>query len=80
MLKNMVRKYCTITKGKFKFVWEEIRMEKWRCISLIGIILGIGIQIIDFFVISIPYVIFIPLEFVAIILIFAGFIIRKKQK
>uniref|UniRef100_UPI00405782CB hypothetical protein n=1 Tax=Acetatifactor sp. TaxID=1872090 RepID=UPI00405782CB len=55
-------------------------MEKWRCISLIGIILGIGMQIIDFFVISIPYVIFIPLEIVAIILIYAGFIIRKKQK
>ena len=47
---------------------------------MIGIGLGIGVQIIDFFVISIPYVIFIPLEIVAIILIFVGFIIRKKQK
>lgn len=55
-------------------------MEKWRCILMIGIVLGIGVQIIDFFVISIPYVIFIPLEIVAIILIFAGFIIRKKKK
>lgn len=55
-------------------------MEKWRCISLIGIMLGIVVQIIDFFVISIPYAIIIPLDIVAIILIFAGFIIRKSEK
>ncbi len=55
-------------------------MEKWRCISLIGIILGIAVQIIDFFVISIPYAIIILLDIVAIILIFTGFIIRKKHK
>ena len=55
-------------------------MEKWRRLLLTGIILGIGVQVIDFLVVSIPYIIFIPLEIVAIVLIFAGFIIRKKTK
>lgn len=55
-------------------------MEKWRCISLIGIVLGITVQIIDFFIISISYAIIIPLDIAAIILIFAGFIIKKNEK
>ena len=55
-------------------------MEKWRIISLIGIILGIGMQVLDYFVRGIPYAIMIPAEIVAIILIFAGLIIRKREK
>ncbi len=55
-------------------------MEKWRCISGIGIVLGIVVTVIDFLVESVPYAIIIPLEIVAIILIFAGLIIRKSEK
>lgn len=55
-------------------------MEKWRCISGSGIILGIVIHIVDIFIIKMPYVIFIPIEIVAIVLIFAGLIIRKKER
>lgn len=55
-------------------------MEKWRLISLIGIILGLGLQVIDYFVISIPYMVIIPLDIVAIVLIFTGLVIRKKEK
>lgn len=54
-------------------------MEKWRCILWIGIVLGMVVTGIDFFIENIPYVIIIPLEVVAIILIFAGFIIRKRH-
>ena len=52
-------------------------MVKWRCISGIGIILGMVVTVIDFLVEGIPYVITIPLEILSIILIFAGLIIRK---
>lgn len=55
-------------------------MEKWSRISLVGIILGNGALLIDYFVISVPYVIMIPILLVAIILIFTGLIMRKKQK
>lgn len=56
-------------------------MEKWRCILWIGTILGIGVQILDFLVKGIlPYVIIIPIEIVAIVLIFSGFIVRKIEK
>lgn len=55
-------------------------MEKWRVISGIGIILGIVVIAIDFGIENIPYVITIPLEVVAIALIFAGLIIRKCGK
>lgn len=55
-------------------------MEKWRLISLIGIILGIGLQVIDYFIITIPYVVIIPLDIVAIVFIFTGLVIRKKEK
>ena len=55
-------------------------MEKWRLIPLIGIIWGLSLQVVDYFVISIPYVVIIPLDIVAIVLIFAGLVIRKKGK
>ena len=55
-------------------------MEKWRGILWMGIILGAGIRVVDVLVANIPYVIIIPLQIVAIILIFTGFIIRKKEK
>ena len=55
-------------------------MENWRKISLTGILLGYGALLIDYFVISVPYVIMIPLLLVTIILIFAGLIKRRKQK
>ncbi len=55
-------------------------MEHWRRISLLGIILGIAVMVMDFLVAGIPYIIIIPLEIVSIVLIFAGFIIRKNEK
>ena len=55
-------------------------MENWRKISLTGILLGYGALLIDYFVISVPYVIMIPLLLVTIILIFAGLIKRRRQK
>ncbi len=55
-------------------------MEQWRKISLIGILLGNGALLIDYFAISIPHIIMIPILVVALILIFAGLIIRKRQK
>ena len=55
-------------------------MEQWRRISLIGILLGNIALLVDYFLISIPYVIMIPILIVAIILIFTGLIMRKKQK
>ena len=55
-------------------------MEKWRRISLAGVLLGNCVLLIDYFVTSIPYAIMIPVLLIAIILIFAGLIVRKKQK
>lgn len=55
-------------------------MEKWRRILLVGIILGVGLEIVDYFLKNIPYIIYIPLQIVAIILIFTGLIIRKNAK
>ena len=55
-------------------------MEQWRKISLIGIILGNGALLVDYFAISIPYIIMIPLLVISVILIFAGLFMRKKQK
>ena len=55
-------------------------MEKWRCIGWTGIILGIGVQILDYFVENIPFGIMIPIEIVAIVMIFTGLIIRKREK
>ena len=55
-------------------------MEQWRRISLIGILLGNIALLVDYFLISIPYVIMIPILIVAIILIFTGLFMRKKQK
>ena len=55
-------------------------MEQWRRISLAGILLGNVALLVDYFVISVPYGIMIPLLLVACILIFVGLIIRRKQK
>ena len=55
-------------------------MEQWRKISLIGILISNSALLVDYFVISIPYIIMIPLLIVSIILIFTGLIIRKKAK
>lgn len=53
-------------------------MERWRSISLTGIVLGLVLQAIDLWGASIPYIIMIPLEIAAIILIFYGLILRKR--
>ena len=62
----------------------EENMKKWRVVLLVGIILGIilGIvlDVINYFVTEIPYMIFIPLQIVAIVMIFGGFIGRKREK
>jgi len=55
-------------------------MEKWRYILGLGCVLGIVLTVIDYFIITIPYVIIIPLQIVAIILIFTGLVIRKNTK
>ena len=55
-------------------------MEQWRRISLIGILLGNIALLVDYFLISVPHVMMIPILFVAIILIFTGLVMRKKQK
>ena len=55
-------------------------MEQWRKISLAGILLGNVALLVDYFIISVPHVIMIPILFVAIILIFAGLVMRKNQK
>ena len=55
-------------------------MQKWRRISLTGIILGIVAIGIDFLMKGLPYAIIIPLEIISIILIFTGLIIRKVEK
>lgn len=55
-------------------------MEQWRKISLIGVLLGNIALLIDYFIISVPYVIMIPILIIAIILIFTGLFMRKKQK
>ena len=52
----------------------------WRKISLIGVLSGNIALFVDYFQISIPYVMMIPILIVAIILIFAGLIMRKKQR
>lgn len=55
-------------------------MKKWRSTLCMGIILGMIVNLMDHFVENIPYVIIIPLQMVAIVLIFSGFIMRKIQK
>ena len=55
-------------------------MEKWRKISLLGILLGNVALLVDYFLLSIPHAIMIPILVVAIILIFTGLIIRNKNK
>lgn len=51
-------------------------MEKWRLISLTGIILGI-IQHLDYIVEGLSNIV---ISLLAIILIFAGLIIRRREK
>jgi len=55
-------------------------MEQWRRISLIGILLGNVALLVDYFIISVPHVVMLPILFVAIIMIFTGLVMRKKQK
>ena len=55
-------------------------MVKWRCISGTGISLDMVVTTIDFLVEGIPYVMTIPLVIVSVILIYAGLIIRKREK
>lgn len=55
-------------------------MEKWRRIFLTGAVPGLAVAAIDSWTGGIPYEIIIPIEFVSIALIFAGLIMRKKQK
>lgn len=55
-------------------------MKKWRFLSLVGIILGIGLEIIDYFIMNIPYMLLTPLQIVAIAMIFGGFICRKYER
>lgn len=55
-------------------------MERWRRISLIGILLGNGALLMDDFVISIPHIVMIPALFAALIFIATGFILRKRQQ
>lgn len=55
-------------------------MKLWRKISLIGILLGNGALLIDYFIISIPHIIMIPILIAALIFIFTGLVIRKRQK
>ncbi|MBE5877344.1 MAG: hypothetical protein E7290_10715 [Lachnospiraceae bacterium] len=54
-------------------------MEKWRLVLGGGIILGVVLNVMDYFITEIPYVIFIPLQIVAIVLLFGGFIWRKRE-
>lgn len=54
-------------------------MEAWRRISWGGILLGNGALLIDCFLFSIPNAVMIPILTVAIILVFAGFIMRKRN-
>lgn len=55
-------------------------MERWRIISLTGILLGNGALLVDYFLISVPHIVMIPLLLASIILIFTGLIQRRKQK
>ncbi len=55
-------------------------MEQWRRISLIGILFGNIALLVDYFIISISYVIMIPILVTAIILIFTGLVMRKKKE
>lgn len=59
---------------------KSSNVEKWRYIGWTGVILGIVVTAIDLRVKDISYGIFIPIEIIAIILIFTGLIIRKSEK
>ena len=55
-------------------------MEKWRIISLAGILLGNIALLFDYFVIPVPHIVMIPLLLISIVMIFSGLILRKKHK
>lgn len=55
-------------------------MAQWRRISLTGILLGNGALLIDDFIIAIPHIIMIPILSAAVLFVFRGFILRKRQK
>ena len=55
-------------------------MEKWRLIMLGGMALGVVVLIVDALVANAPYVIIIPLQVVAIALLFGGLIMRGRDK
>ena len=54
-------------------------MSKWRLLFWSGVIIGIMVKILDHFIEGIPILIVIVFEIIAITLIFAGLITRKKQ-
>lgn len=54
-------------------------MSKWRLLFWSGVIIGIMVKILDHFIEGIPILIVIAFEIIAITLIFAGLITRKKQ-
>lgn len=62
------------------FDGRKIKMEKWRLIMLCGMILGIVVLIVDALVENAPFMVIIPLQLVAIILLFGGLIIRKRDR
>ncbi len=55
-------------------------MEKWRLIMLCGMVLGVAVLIVDALVENAPYMIILPLQLVAIVLLFGGLIIRKRER
>ena len=55
-------------------------MEKSRSVFWTGAILGNAVAAVDAWITSIPYEIIIPIEFTSIVLIFAGFIMRKNER
>jgi len=55
-------------------------MEKWRLIMLCGMVLGVVVLIIDAIVENAPYLIIIPLQLVAIVMLFGGLIMRKRER
>lgn len=55
-------------------------MKNWLFIILAGIVLGNAAVIFDIWLEGIPDIIIIPDEAVSVILIFSGFIMRKKNK
>lgn len=55
-------------------------MEKWRIIFFGGVLLGIVVFVLDVEMKTIPDLILIILEVIAILLVFTGLIARKKNR